>query len=136
MKRRTLLKGASIAVATGSVTALSGCTGSLGGGGGASGEVTTNEFDNLSVEEHRLENTTVLGTEAVAVVATVENTGDEPIELALDVTLYDGDTIVGGDDATVDETIEPGTSKEISEAHEGRKEDVTRYEISITEQEY
>ncbi|AWB26269.1 hypothetical protein HARCEL1_00315 [Halococcoides cellulosivorans] len=96
----------------------------------------TNEFDNLDVKSHRLENTTILGTEAVNCIVTAENTGNEPIALALNVTLYDGDTIVASDEPTVDETVRPGNSKEISEAHEGRKENVTRYEISITEQSF
>lgn len=134
MERRTFMKSVGIASTTG-ITALAGCS-AIGGSGGASGEVTENAFDNLTVESHRLENTTVLGTEAVAGVVTVKNTGSEAIDLALDVTMYDGDTVVASDDATVDETIDPGTSKEISEAYEGRKEDVTRYEISITEQSF
>lgn len=130
MQRRTILKGTAIA-ATGGLTSLAGC--SIIGGGGPSGEVTTNDFDTITVESHRLENSTVLGTEAVVGIVTVKNTGSEPTEVALDVTMYDGDTVVASDDATVDETVEPDTSKEISEAYEGRKEDVTRYEISLTE---
>lgn len=129
MERRSMLKGVAVA-ATGSLAALAGCATI---GGGASGEVTTNEFDNITVESHRLENSTVLGTEAVVGIVTVKNTGSESVEVALDVTMYDGETIVAADDATVDETVEPDSSMEISEAYEGRKGEVTRYEISLTE---
>ncbi|TKX60756.1 twin-arginine translocation signal domain-containing protein [Halorubrum sp. ASP1] len=129
MERRNFLKGTAI-VSVGGLTSLAGCS-----GGSPSSSVVTNEFDSITVESSRLENTEMFGTEVVNALVTVKNSSNEAIEVGLNITLYDGDTIVASDEATVDETIPANTSKEISEAHEGRMDNVSRYEISLTEPE-
>jgi Mycoplasma protein of unknown function, DUF285. len=113
---------------------IAGCSGIVGGE--ASGEVVENVFDEIEVQSHRLENGIVLGSEVVTTIVTVENVGQEEIEIALNTTLYDGnDTIVGSDELSADETIGGETTKEVSESYEGRKDDVARYEIRITAEE-
>lgn len=127
MERRTFLKSTAIA-SVGGLTSLAGCSDDS-----ASSSVVTNEFDSITVESSRLENTQQLGTEVVQAVVTVNNSSSEAVDVALDVTMYDGETIVAADDATIDETIPANSSKEIAEPYEGRKEQVSRYEISLTE---
>lgn len=130
MHRRSYVKETA-GIATVLITGIAGCS----GGGGASGEVVENTFDNITVQSHRLENTTALGTDAVATIVTVENVGDAAVEVGLEVTLYDGsDTVIASpNDFTSGESVQAGASKELSVPYKGRKGDVARYEMRLVE---
>lgn len=130
MQRRQVIS----IVSSGAIVALAGCSGSSG----ASKEVVSNAYsDTLNTSLGSLENTQVLGTDAVVLPVTIENTGDSAVTFVLKTEFYDGDTIVGTDEASsLPEEIEPGVSKEFEEAIEGRKEDVTRVEVTIQEPDY
>lgn len=118
-------------VATGGLVALGGCSGSAE----SSGKVVKNELEgNLEVTEMSLKNTTVLGTKAVVAEITIENSADEKIPIGIETNFYDGDTKIGTDQSmkyVPEYEVEGCTSKRVQEGIEGRKKDVSKYEVSI-----
>jgi len=133
MRRRQTLS----AIGSGIAITLAGCS-SITGGGGASKEIVTNDYsDVLKASLGSLENTEVLGTDAVIVPVTVENTGDSNIEVGLQAEFYDGDTNIGTDDASKysPKEIPSGEKKEFDQGVEGRKDDVTKVEVMLRDPE-
>lgn len=133
MHRRNYVKGLG-ALATGTATALAGCSGGLGGGG-SPGEVVENELEgDVSVTDQSLENAEYLGTDVVVSYLTLSNSTSEPITVEIETVYYDGDTRFGTDDRDSGSYEVPAEgSVEADEGIPGRKDDVTNYEISIFE---
>lgn len=128
MQRRQLIS----VVGSGAVVALSGCSESSG----ASKEIISNAYSNtINTSFGSLNNAKILGTDAVVLPVIVENMGDSPIEFGLQTQFYDGNTVIGTDEASevTPKKVGAGVSKEFEEAIEGRKEDVTKVEVQITE---
>lgn len=117
------------------MTALAGCSGS--GNGGAKGEVVTNETDgDIEVTEMSLKNTTILGTEAVVAEITAENTTSETIPVGVVTEFYDGDTKIGTDEQmefVAEYEVEAETSQRLEEGIEGRKDDVSSFEVTVVD---
>lgn len=120
------------AISAGSMTTIAGCSGSENMG--PSSEVVENTFSTIELQSSRLENTIVRGSEAVSAIVTVENVGEEPVEIGLDATFYDdSDTIVIDGDQSADTTVDAGVSKEVTGEYAGRKGDVAYCEIRLVE---
>jgi len=120
-------------IAVGSMTTLAGCSSVSG----PSGEVITNEFANVEVSDLQIENTEVLGTNAVQAKFVLENTGTEETNVHVKTEFYNDDVLVGTDDASYvnSVTVSPGDRVEETQAIEGRVEDVTSYEINLLKAE-
>lgn len=124
-RRRVLLGGLTTATA-----ALAGC---MGGSNKPSGEVSTNKLsDTLTVTDHAPAERTILGTDAVAVDITLENTTSSEATAYVQTVFYQGDTQVGTDSTGYGgKPIPANTKKQVTEAIEGTFDDVDRYEINV-----
>lgn len=121
-------------IAAGTMTALAGCS-SLSG---PSGEVITNEFEHIEVSDLQIEDTEVLGTNAVQAKFVLENTGTEETDIRIKTEFYNDDVVVGTNGApeySASTTVSPGDRVEETQAIEGRVDDITYYEISLLESE-
>lgn len=115
------------------MTALAGCSGS----GGANGEVVKNELEgDLKVESMKLKNTTFMGTEAVVAEITVKNTTSGKLPIGVVTEFYDGDTKLGTDETleySAEYKVEADTSKLLKEGIQGRKKDVSKFEVTVVD---
>lgn len=88
----------------------------------------------IEITEISLENATILGTNVVVANLTIKNPASEDIPINIETEYFDGETTIGMDgtlEYSNECNIEAGVSRRAQEGIEGRKKDVSRFEVTL-----